>query len=126
MSGDGRDGNGRFRPGHSGNPEGRRVEKDPERARVRELAREKTVEAVEALAEILADTTASAMARVRAAEALLERAYGRASDETVLEAAGAISELGPIRFAFVMGEPPDELEGYVLDDDEPRALPPAA
>lgn len=120
-----RDRDGRFRKGFSGNPLGRPPE-TPERRRVRELAREKTEQAVEALSTILANPTASDMAKVRAAEALLERGWGRASDETVLEAVGhAGQEDAVIILKFDPSDGADEIEGEATED-EPRALPPPA
>lgn len=66
---------GRFRKGQSGNPGGRpRVP-----AELVELARAQTANAVAILAEIMADKKASASARIAAANALLDRAYGRPS-----------------------------------------------
>lgn len=62
-----------FTPGQSGNPGGR----PKVLAEVKELAREHTVEAVEALAKIMLDEKAPAAARVTAANAILDRAYGK-------------------------------------------------
>ena len=121
-----RDRNGRFVPGHSGHPSGVGRVEASERARVRELAREKTADAIEALADIIASPTASDMARVRACEAILERGWGRPSDETVLDAATVVQEGGPIRFEFVMGEIEVTAGPFGLTDDEPLALPPPA
>jgi Family of unknown function (DUF5681) len=61
-----------FRKGHSGNPGGR----PKEIGHVKELAREHTVAAVKTLAEIMGNTEEPAAARARAAEALLNRAWG--------------------------------------------------
>jgi Family of unknown function (DUF5681) len=65
---------GRFQPGISGNPGGR----PKEVGHVRELAREHTEEAIRTLAAIMQDGKEPAAARVRAAESLLDRAWGRA------------------------------------------------
>jgi hypothetical protein len=65
---------GRFRPGISGNPGGR----PKEVGHVRELAREHTEEAIRTLAAIMQDGKEPAAARVRAAECLLDRGWGRA------------------------------------------------
>ena len=62
----------RFRKGHSGNPGGR----PKEIGHVKELAREHTVAAVKTLAEIMGNIKEPAAARARAAEALLNRAWG--------------------------------------------------
>jgi hypothetical protein len=58
----------RFAPGHSGNPRGR-PKRDLELA---ELAREYTLDALAALAEVMGDQAAPPAARVSAAMALLD------------------------------------------------------
>ena len=61
----------RFRPGQSGNPGGRpKAERN-----VRELAQQHTVEAVEALVDVV--RTGKPAERVQAATALLDRGWGR-------------------------------------------------
>jgi Family of unknown function (DUF5681) len=63
----------RFRPGQSGNPGGRpKAERN-----VRELAQQHTVEAVEALVDVV--RTGKPAERVQAATALLDRGWGRPS-----------------------------------------------
>lgn len=65
---------GKWQKGESGNAGGR-----PRMVvRVRELARQHTEEAIETLAEIMLDKHGSESARVAAANALLDRAWGRA------------------------------------------------
>lgn len=69
-----------FQPGNCANPGGR--PKLPEEVKhVRELARQYSNEAIAALADVMA--TGSATARVSAANALLERGWGKA--EQVVE-----------------------------------------
>ena len=62
-----------FRPGQSGNPNGRpKVVAD-----VQNAAREHSGEAIETLAQIMCDPKAPAAARIAAASALLDRGYGK-------------------------------------------------
>jgi hypothetical protein len=64
-----------FRPGQSGNPNGRpKVVAD-----VQDAAREHSGEAIETLAGIMRDPKAPAAARTSAACALLDRGYGKPS-----------------------------------------------
>lgn len=68
-----RDDSGRFRRGSSGNPGGRpRAD-----ASVSELARERTEDALSVLTAVMKDADAPHAARVRAAEALLDRGHGK-------------------------------------------------
>jgi hypothetical protein len=63
----------RFKPGQSGNPSGRaRVP-----AEVKEMARAYTEEAIKTLATVMNDKKAPASARVMAANAIIDRAYGK-------------------------------------------------
>jgi hypothetical protein len=62
-----------FKPGQSGNPNGRpKVLAD-----VQNAAREHSSEAIETLAQIMRNPRAPATARIAAASALLDRGYGR-------------------------------------------------
>lgn len=73
-----------WRPGTSGNPGGR----PKVVGHVRDLARTHTEEAIKALADIMRDPSEKGAARVRAAEALLDRAWGRAPSITAIELTG--------------------------------------
>ena len=67
-----------FRPGQSGNPNGRpKVVAD-----VQNAAREHSTEAIKTLAQIMCDPKAPAAARISAACALLDRGYGKPSQAT--------------------------------------------
>jgi len=68
-----RTGAGGFQKGRSGNPGGR----PREVAEVRDLARKYTPQAVQTLRKIMDEERAPAAARIAAAEALLNRAWGR-------------------------------------------------
>jgi hypothetical protein len=122
-----RDSNGRWRRGASGNPDGRRAEHDPQRKRVRELARDHTEEAVEALREIMLDRQAQPMARVRAAEAILQRGWGTPTDEATLATLDhGDDEPIIIHFAPRLGPLYDEIDSELPDHEPPALSPPAA
>ena len=70
-------GHGGARPG-AGRPAGQ-----PNKAtrELKTLAQEYTSEAIKALAEVMRDKTAPAIARVKAAEALLDRGHGKPTQQ---------------------------------------------
>ena len=89
-----RDKNGRFLPGISGNPGGR----PREVGHVRELAREHSEEAIETLVDLMRHAKSDA-ARGAAAQALLDRGYGKSvavSTETVDEGQAHLDALHEI------------------------------
>jgi hypothetical protein len=65
-----------FQPGQSGNPGGRRRKSDDDR-KVEELARSYGVDAIKTLASIMRSQKAPASARSAAAQAVLDRGFGR-------------------------------------------------
>ena len=65
-----------FLPGQSGNPGGRRRKSEFDR-KVEELARAYGVEAIKTLASIMRSAKAPASARSAAAQAVLDRGFGR-------------------------------------------------
>lgn len=64
---------GMFKPGQSGNPSGR----PKSDIMIRDIAREYTDSAIKTLVEIAGSPRASASARVQAANALLDRGWGK-------------------------------------------------
>ena len=81
-----------WQPGQSGNPAGRKPE--PSSA-VKRLARQHTEKAVTVLAEML--DAEDLRARAIAAQALLDRGWGKPAQETILTGDG---EGGPVRMTF--------------------------
>ena len=75
---------GQFAPGQSGNPGGRPKDEH----RVAELARSYTVEAIETLVELMRDGKDERV-RGTAAQALLDRGWGKAKVEVVTSAEGS-------------------------------------
>lgn len=88
-----------FKPGRSGNPKGR----PKEYQELKELCREYTFEAVEALVEVL--RTGQNREKVIAANALLDRGYGKA--EQYVDVSGTVTK-------FVVRLPPqmDKVEDW--------------
>lgn len=99
-----------FLAGQVANPLGRPKEVH----HVKELARKWTTEAIGTLAEIMADKKQKASARVAAANALLDRGYGRApvTFEDTPEAPTDLREVAR-RLAFIMNGA--ILRGEVID-----------
>src|SRR5690242_20592808 len=67
----------KWKKGQSGNPGGR----PREIGDLRELARERTMEALDTLSTIMRDTNAPAAARVSAAGVILDRGYGKPAQD---------------------------------------------
>lgn len=74
---------GQFTPGHSGNPGGRPKDEH----RVADLARSYTTEAIETLVDLMRNATEDRV-RGTAAQALLDRGWGKARQEIVQDIAG--------------------------------------
>ena len=100
----------KFTRGMSGNPKGRPAAI----IEVAKAAREHTAEALETLAAIMRDKKATASARVSAAVAILERAWGKAPQTIDLR------RLDPNQMKEIAD---DELIAIIAadDDDEPHA-----
>ena len=70
-----------FKPGVSGNPGGR----PKVIGEVRDLAREHTVTAIDTLVSIMCNENVAAAARITAAQAILDRGYGKPSQSMRIE-----------------------------------------
>ncbi len=109
---------GKFAPGESANPGGR-----PKTVReVVALAREHTTTAYETLVDV-AKNGKNEMARVKAAEALLNRGHGVPSTEAEIEL--GFGNDGPVSFTFNLGadstnqyDRRDEIVGEVVDEED--------
>jgi hypothetical protein len=89
-----------WKPGQSGNPGGR-----PKAVgHVRDLARLHTAEAIKVLAAIMKNSKASHAARVAAASALLDRAYGRPAQEIAVTPRGSIHDFSDDELASIAGQ----------------------
>jgi hypothetical protein len=90
-------------------------------AHVRELARQHTEEAIDTLTEIMLDENAKDSARVAAAGAILDRAYGKPTTyiETTLESPLMSLEEAARRIAFAMNAPGG---GQVIEGDFSKLL----
>lgn len=101
--------NGKFAPGKSANPGGRP-------ATVREvvaLAREHTNTAYETLVDVALNGK-NEMARVKAAEVLLNRGHG--SPVTEMELEHGFGDDEPVSFFFKLG--PDEIVGELIGEED--------
>lgn len=121
-------GNPAWKPGVSGNPGGRPAVI----GELRDLARAHTVEAVEALVNVLRDPSAPHAAKVSAAVHLLDRGFGRPAQEVALQAAVDAHvtvdepELSPVELArrvsfalaLAANSAPPSLEADAGADDE--------
>lgn len=96
---------GSFRPGVSGNPGGR----PKVLAEVRELAREHTEAAIRGLARVLVEKKAPAMARIAAAEALLNRGWGKPAQ--AVEVSGPDGE--PVKSEISHAQSPEQLAAVI-------------
>ena len=80
-----RDKNGRFVKGKSGNPGGRKRQSTEFKAACEEL----TISALNVLKEIMLDPAQPAAARIKAAEVIIDRAYGKAPQALEIDQADA-------------------------------------
>lgn len=73
-----------FKKGQSGNPGGRAVRRTPDGKTLPQLAREHTEEALQTLVEVMRDKKAPPVARVTAADKVLNRGWGMAPQTITL------------------------------------------
>ncbi|MFB0490201.1 hypothetical protein ABIE45_002787 [Methylobacterium sp. OAE515] len=92
-----------FQPGQSGNPGGR----PKASAKVRELAREYTEQALQVLVQIATEGESEA-ARVAAANAILDRAYGKPTQPIDGDGEGGAIPTGMTVTFIRPGQTPDE------------------
>lgn len=75
-----------FQPGRSGNPGGRPKERPIKDGKtLRELAQERTLDALMTLEEVMKDKEATPAARVSAASTILDRGWGKSTTPIDLE-----------------------------------------
>jgi hypothetical protein len=98
---------GAWKKGQSGNPGGR----PREIGYLRELARERTEEAIETLADVMLNGESDS-ARVAAATALLDRGYGRPSQTVEVE--GNIRDSRSVQIAQAIADAHPELAEVVF------------
>jgi hypothetical protein len=114
-----------FPKGQSGNPSGR--QKIP--ADVKEMARGLTREAIQTLASVMRDKAAPHSARVRAAETILDRAWGRPETSANIRISGEVRELSTAEILIALAalgiEPSEDADVTVPAlplPDEPLAV----
>jgi hypothetical protein len=98
-----------FKKGQSGNPGGR----PKVVAEVRELARAHTAEAIETLVSIMTDPKSAPAARVSAANALLDRGYGKPPQHITGHTAN---------FVALLPQPCETAEEWMTMVESPKAL----
>lgn len=87
-------GKGGFTPGRSGNPSGR-PKRDERHQRIEDIAKEHTEDAIAALADIANNPESNERARVAAAEAILDRGWGRPVERSEQGTPGAFGRESP-------------------------------
>lgn len=91
-----------FLKGQSGNPGGRPKALLPDGRTLSEVAREYTSEAVATLADVMGDAAAPPAARIAAASTLLDRGWGRASQDVLIGPAARPEIVDPMEARAVV------------------------
>lgn len=104
-----------FEKGQSGNPSGRPKRTLPDGRHLSDVAKDCTVEAVQALVGVLRSKEASAIAVVHAATAILDRGWGRPNQMVQLSAAAGLGDPEKIEAARLAAQK------YVDERNEERA-----
>jgi|SRR6516164_305988 len=96
---------------------------------VKEMARGLTREAIQTLASVMRDSAAPPSARVRAAEVILDRAWGRPETSASIRVSGEVRELSTAEILITLAAlgvaPPEEADVTVPalpSPDEPSAV----
>lgn len=103
-----------WKPGTTGNPNGRAsTEKE-----VAKAARALSLEGISTLAEVMRNARAPAMAKVRAVEVLLERAYGKAPQRVFLAGEAAAMDNPQLQnfLQSALVEAARTIDGSVVED----------
>lgn len=96
----------RWKPGESGNPTGR-----PKDLKIiKDLAKSHSKEAIMTLIAIMNDTSQKAVSRIAAANSVLDRGYGKVSQEVVIKGTGNNGQIQMEHMARVLET--DELQEY--------------
>ena len=112
-----------FKPGQSGNPNGRPRVRLPDGRSLSDVAKEHTPAALRALVSILRDKQSPAAARVQAATALLDRGWGRPHQSVSAELTGTMSMADQVRRGIEFARQQREIEeAEALDPQNSRSV----
>jgi len=92
-----------FAKGQSGNPGGRPKNVLPDGRTLADVAREHTLDAVKTLVDVMGDPQAAEAARVSAANAILDRGWGKPKQDVGLDATEDAADLIAAARARLLG-----------------------
>ncbi len=96
----------RWKPGESGNPTGR-----PKDLKIiKDFAKKNSLNAVRVLIEIMNDVSQKAVSRIAAANGVLDRGYGKPSQEVIVKGTGKDGQIEMSHMAVALST--DELQEY--------------